>query len=82
MTGGTDCKGNNHIYPVMDWENEKQTFRFCVLQGIFASFIYIATYGLCKLRFVIHQKTIKTTERDRNVSDDYDTSEKLMRINV
>lgn len=58
IAGGTDCDGNGYIYPVMDWKNRESTLIFCVAQVLFASFVYFATYLLCRLRMCIHHSTM------------------------
>lgn len=51
--GGTNCDGEDEIYPVLNWNNASKTWLFCAGKAVFVAFVHFIAYGLCRLRIFV-----------------------------
>lgn len=57
--GGTNCEGEDQIYPVLNWNKASKTWVFCAGKALFVATVHLLAYLLCRFRIFVYEKYFK-----------------------
>jgi hypothetical protein len=56
VSGGTNCKGERLIYPVLNWEEPLKTWMFCGGKAIFVAIVHLFIFSLGKIKVFVFKR--------------------------